>query len=196
MPSTRSQHAGSIYRRTDGYWVASVSIGPRGARQRKIAYGRTRQEAQQALADSLRAQRYGVLNPGPSQTVGEFLTRWLADTVGPTVRASTFKSYTGITEQHLIPRLGHVRLTGLTPQHVQALINEKARSRLSPRTVQYIRDVLRNALNKAMRWGLVIRNVAELVDVPRIPRAERLTLDAEQARRFLEVIQGHDLEAL
>jgi integrase len=84
----------------------------------------------------------------------------------------------------------------LTPQHVQALVNEKARSGLSPRTVQYIRDVLRNALNKAMRWGLVIRNVAELVDVPRIPRAERLILDVEQARRFLEVTHGHDLEAL
>jgi integrase len=185
-----------LYRRTDGLWVASVSVGSYAARQRKVAYGHTRQEAQQALADALRAQRYGVLNPGPTQTVGEFLTRWLQDTVRPAVRWSTFKSYQEIAEQHLIPRLGQIRLTALTPQHVQTLLNEKARKRLSPRTVQYIRDVLRNALNKAMRWSLVIRNVAELVDVPRIPRAERITLDAEQARRFLEVVRGHDLEAL
>jgi integrase len=183
-------------RRTDGLWVASVSVGSYAARQRKVAYGRTRQEAQQALADALRAQRYGVLNPGPTQTVGELLTSWLEDTVRPAVRWSTFKSYQEIAEHHLMPRLGPIRLTALTPQHVQALLNEKARKRLSPRTVQYIRDVLRNALNKAMRWGLVIRNVAELVDVPRIPRAERITMDAEQARRFLEVVRGHDLEAL
>lgn len=196
MPKSRSQHAGSLYRRADGLWVASVSVGSYAARQRKVAYGRTRQEAQQALAEALRAQQYGVLNPGPTQTVGEFLTRWLADTVRPSVRASTFDSYRWLTEQHIIPRLGRIRLTALTPQHVQALLNEKARSRLSPRSVHYIRAVLRNALNKAMRWGLVIRNVAELVDVPRIPRAERLTLDANDARTFLQVVREHPHEAL
>jgi len=196
LSKSRSQHAGSLYRRADGLWVASVSVGSYAARQRKVAYGRTRQEAQQALAEALRAQQYGVLNPGPTQTVGEFLTRWLEDTVRPSVRASTFDSYRWLSQQHIIPRLGRIRLTALTPQHVQALLNEKARGHLSPRSVHYIRAVLRNALNKAMRWGLVIRNVAELVDVPRIPRAERLTLDADDARAFLEAVRGHPQEAL
>jgi integrase len=108
----------------------------------------------------------------------------------------TFKSYSEITHQHLIPGIGHIRLTGLTPQHVQALVNEKARDGLSPRTVHYLRAVLRNALNKALRWSLVLRNVAELVDVPRIPRTERPTLDVDQARRFLAIARGHNLEAL
>jgi integrase len=196
VPRSRSQHAGSIYRRADGYWVASVSIGSYAARRRKVGYGRTRQEAQQALADALREQQHGVLIPGRSQTVGEFLTRWLEDTVRPGVRPLTFKSYSEITHQHLIPGIGRIRLTGLTPQHVQALVNEKARDGLSPRTVHYLRAVLRNALNKALRWSLVLRNVAELVDVPRIPRTERPTLDVNQARRFLAVTRDHNLEAL
>lgn len=176
--------------------MASVSVGSYGARQRKVAYGHTRQEAQRALAEALRAQQYGVLNPGPTQTVEEFLRRWLEETARPSVRDSTYRSYRRLAELHIIPRLGRIRLTALTPQHVQSLLNEKARSHLSPRTVHHIRAVLRCALNKAMRWGLVIRNVAELVDLPRIPRAERLTLDADDARTFLEVVRGHDHEAL
>ena len=35
------------------------------------------------------------------------------------------------------------------------------------------------------------RNFAELVNVPQIPRAEHLTMNANQARTFLEVVQRH-----
>jgi len=41
---------------------------------------------------------------------------------------------------------------------------------LSPRTVQYVRAVLRRALGQAVKWSLVSRNVATLVDPPRSVR--------------------------
>ena len=67
---------------------------------------------------------------------------------------------------------------------------------LSPRRVDYIRGVLRRALNHAMRWGLVGRNVAALVSPPRGRPVEIEPFDPEEARRFLEVIRGDRLEAL
>ncbi len=47
-----------------------------------------------------------------------------------------------------------------------------------------------------MRWGYVNRNVAALSRSPKVPRGEGRTLSPEQARRFLDVLQGHRNEAL
>jgi integrase len=52
------------------------------------------------------------------------------------------------------------------------------------------------ALNKAVRWGLVARNVAALVDGPRIPHHEIGPLTPEEARALLEAARGHRMEAL
>jgi integrase len=112
------------------------------------------------------------------------------------VRPATFASYEGIVRIHLIPLLGRVPLTKLTPQHVQDLINRKLGEGLSPRRVEYIRAVLRHALNLAMRWGLVARNVATLVQGPRAQRAEIDPLHAAEISRFFDGLRGDRLEAL
>lgn len=47
-----------------------------------------------------------------------------------------------------------------------------------------------------MKWGLVSRNVATLVDVPTVRRKPPQFLPPEQAKRFLDAIHGDRLEAL
>ena len=79
---------------------------------------------------------------------------------------------------------------------MQAFLNAKSASGLSPRSVGYLRAVLRQALGQAERWGMVTRNVARLADPPRIPRHEVRPFSPEEARRFLDAIRGDRLEAL
>jgi integrase len=67
---------------------------------------------------------------------------------------------------------------------------------LSPKTVKHCRDVLRAALNVAMKWNLVVRNAAALATIPTIRRRKPQIFDEAQARAFLESIFGHRLEAL
>src|SRR5260370_21260464 len=55
---------------------------------------------------------------------------------------------------------------------------------------------LRTALNQAVRWGLVSRNAAALVDGPRVQRYEIAPFTPVEARRFLSAVRGHRLEAL
>ena len=64
------------------------------------------------------------------------------------------------------------------------------------RTIHYARAVLRAALNQALRWGLVSRNLASLTDPPRYRAREIAPLTPEQAKRFLAAVAGHRLEAL
>jgi integrase len=59
-----------------------------------------------------------------------------------------------------------------------------------------VHQVLRTALSIAVRWDMVSRNVAKLVDRPRLERKPINPLTPDEARRFLAATKGHRLEAL
>ena len=208
----RARHEGSIYRQEhDGRWVAAVSVGYRnGRRSRKKFFGDTRREVAAKLTQALHDQQHGLPVAPDRQTVGAFLTRWIEDSVKPSVRPKTYRSYHQLVELHLTPGLGRHTLTKLTPQQVQTFLNDQLNGgrvlkkhdkkdtplTLTPRTVQYIHAVLRRALNQATRWGMVPRNVAALVTPPRVTRQEIRPLTPQQARDFLGTIADHRLFAL
>jgi integrase len=92
--------------------------------------------------------------------------------------------------------LGRHYLDKLTAQHVLAYMNHKIESGLSARTVEYHHATLRVALNAALRWDLVPRNVAELVEPPRVRRHRIEPLSPDDAGRLLAAFRAHRLEAL
>ena len=94
------------------------------------------------------------------------------------------------------PKIGRIQLTKRTPQDVQSLLHRKREEGESPRSVQYIRSILRAALSQALKWGLVARNVATQTDSPAVERYETHPLLAEQAQAFLGAVRGDRLEAL
>lgn len=160
---------GSIYKRgSDGRWVATISRGPRGERQIRSVYTRTKSEAQTALAE-LRAN-HGPLSPR-TLTVGAFLERWVRD--ARDIRDTTRHGYRAAIVTHLNPALGPIRLADLSPMHVEAMLHGMD-GRASRKTARNAHVVLRRALGQAVRMGLVTRNVAarEFVDAPRVTATE------------------------
>ena len=130
--------------------------------------------------------------------MGEYLDRWLADSVSDTVKATTFERYEQITRLHLKPALGRVKLKALTPAHVRGLYREKQQAGLSARTVRYIHTALHKALKQAVMDGLIPRNATEAVKPPQPTREEMRPLTPEQAKLLLQVAHesGDRLEAL
>ena len=51
-------------------------------------------------------------------------------------------------------------------------------------------------MNVAIKWGLIHRNPATLVNLPRQEKREMKVFTPEQAKRFLDYIKDHRLEAL
>ncbi len=205
----RGQGEGTIYPRKDGRWAAAVITGYKnGKLQRKNYYGKTRAEVAKKLNDALNKQEHGLPLVGETQTVKQFLLEWVENSVKPATRLSTFISYNQQVEQHIIPEIGHIKLAKLSPQDVQRMIkNLMAKNRqskkkddnerlLSNRTVSYCVTVLRMALKKAEAFGLVSRNVAKLVEPPRIERKEITPMDVDEAQKFLKLLEGDRLEAL
>lgn len=196
MPRRRGRGEGSIFRRQDGRWTGVVDLGLRdGGRTRKAVYGKSRVEVQERIRAMIESSRQGTLVAGRSPRLGDFLSTWLA-TIEGTIRPSTFTSYEGIVRRHLKPTLGLVTLERLTVQDVAALVRRKQTEGLSPRTAQYVLFVLRNALNKAVRWGSVSRNVAVLVDAPRVAHADVQVLSPQEALQLVNAAAGDRLESL
>jgi integrase len=118
----RGQNEGSIYKRTDGRWVASISLGYRaGKRRRMTFYGTTRRDVQEQLTKALRDAQEGreLINLARDR-LGTYLLSWVEDITKPTRRASTYVKYAINIRKHIIPALGDRPLAKLTAQHVQA----------------------------------------------------------------------------
>ena len=182
--SKRGQGEGSIYQReSDGRWVGSVSLGYKtdGKRDRRVVYGRTRAEVAAKLLKVQQDHAAGLPVKVEKQTVAQFLDCWLADVAMPSLRPSTFKSYESYVRLHIKPAIGRHELSKLAPQHVQRLLNDTLAAGLSPRTVQYIRAILRSALGQAFMWQLVSRNVTALTEPPRSVHHEMRVLSPSQA---------------
>lgn len=181
---------GSVYRRkSDGRWVAALSIGSREDRVIHRRYARTRPEARKALADLIERQ-----DP-TTRTVGDYLAEWVRD--ARNIRQTTRRGYQAVVTFHLTPTIGHIRLVELTPAHVEAMLADLTPA-MSPKSLRNVHAVLRRALGQAMRAGLVPRNVAgrEFIDTPRVPMDEPRALTTLEVRRLLDAARGDRLETL
>jgi integrase len=177
--------------------MARVDLGwQNGKRRTKAIYRQTRRAAANALRDDLKAAADGTLITDERQTVTQFLNRWLVDVARPRVRPLTLRSYENAVSKYIVPGIGHRRLGQLTPEHVQAWLSSLERDGVTPARRAYVRVILRNALNTAIRWRLVVRNAAMLVDAPRTVPREMQPLTPEQAQVLLKAVKHGPLEAL
>ena len=196
MTKRRGHGEGSIFQRQDGRWCAEISVGIiSGKIRRKTIYGKTRKEVAEKLKVALHDQQQGINIAVERITIAQFLELWLEQVVKPTNRSRTYDSYRNTVKKHLIPHLGTRQLTKLSAMHVQTMLNTLHAQGLT-RTVPYTRAVLVIALNVAVKWGYVLRNVAMMVDTPTVERREIQPLTKDQALLILEAVKGHRLEVL
>jgi integrase len=193
MAKQRGHGEGSVYHRKDGRWAASITLE---GRRRKTFYGKTRKEVQEQLKIALRDQQQGMLATGPQQTVKAYLEHWLEEVHKPTIHMSSYIKYRRILNRYIFPSLGHIQVQKLTPQHVQALYAQKLKEGLAAETVRGIHRMLHKALDDAVRWNLVPRNVCDAVTQPRPTRYEIRPLTGEQAQLLLEKARGSRLETI
>jgi integrase len=77
------------------------------------------------------------------------------------VKSTTYESYERVIRCHIKPELGRRKLKTLAPDHVQVLYQRKLDAGLTPGTVRLVHSVLSCALDQAVKWGTVPRNVCK-----------------------------------
>lgn len=177
-------------------WTAVVDMPPdpaTGKRRQKRVTARTKREVEQQVAALIQAGQSGLTDAG-KLTVRAFFDRWLEAT-SPTLRAVTVRRYRDLVRLHVTSVIGNTPLAKLTAADVQRLYADRLKV-LSPTTVRYVHAVLHHALDDAVKWGLLVRNVADAVEPPQKARTEMRVWNAEQVRQVLRAAADDPLEAL
>jgi len=102
-----------------------------------------------------------------------FIGQWLP-AIRSTIRPTTYLSYEGHVECHIIPALGTLPLQHLSASHINAFYSRllvegrgEGKGGLSPATVRRVHATLHRALRDAVRWNKITRSPAGAADPPR-----------------------------
>jgi integrase len=160
------------------YTVHTVN-GPK----QKTVYGRTRAEAAEKLTKAMADRDCGLIFQAGTVTLGQYMERWLEDSVRDTVRSAHLRAVrAGVPGAHKT-RLGQVKLMVLTSAHIRGLIRQKLDAGLSGSSVRQVHVTLNKALKQAVDDCLVPRNVAASVKAPRPRKEEVRPLERDRSVR-------------
>jgi len=198
---------GHIIKRYKNSYTIVLNLGHDPAtgkrKQQWISVKGTKKEAEKRLAELLHQLDTGMFMKPGKTTLTEYLERWLKDYAWPNLAPRTAEGYGTIIRQHLIPKLGNLLLTQVKPEHLQKYYSEMLNSGrcnssrgLSAQTVRHHHTALHKALQTAVEWGLLSRNVADAVRPPRAERPEMRTWGEDDITHFLEAAKHTPYYAL
>ena len=199
---------GSIVKRGKSYSVVlDLDPDPTTGRRRQRWHSgyRTKKEASAALAELVSSVNRGAYVPKSRQTLSGYVEEWLA-AIAPTVRPSTHYSYARNLRLHVLPYLGSTPLAAVDAGALNGLYarlladgrRDHEGGGLSARSVRYVHTIAHRAFKDAVRWGRLVRNLAEAADPPRATSSgspEMVTWTAAQLRTFLDGVRDDRLGA-
>src|SRR5437899_3093947 len=134
MSKRRGNGEGSIFKRKDGLWAATITL-EHG--RRKTFYGRTRPDVARKLGAALKANQDGLPIIGERLTVGGYLADWL-EAVRPTIRPQTYRRYEQYIRLDALPFIDTISLARLSPDHLQRLYANRLAVGQSPTSVGHL----------------------------------------------------------
>lgn len=117
MAKKRANGEGNIRKRKDGRWEGRYTAGvdpETGKPIAKSVLARTQRECKEKLQKAMEELEKIDVTKRRDYTVGEWAQLWYKNYVKPAVRASTAAYYKNYIDQHIVPRIGDIKLTALT----------------------------------------------------------------------------------
>lgn len=188
---------GSIRLRSEGVYRVELSHGhdPLTGQRRRMSedvHG-TEKDAERVLARML--LEIGQMPAGKSMTVQEFIDDLYKPWLPGRVRKETAIGYESKLDNHVIPKLGHIKMTELEP-YVLDRWRDDLVALMSGQSALHVYRAFSTALNRAVKWRLITANPLLAVDPPKASERELETLTKDEAANYLRAFQGHALEPL
>ena len=136
----------------------------------------------------------GLVTDTKGITVGQFLDQWM-NHKRVSLKPKSIEDYSWVIEHRLKPLIGRILLEKLKVLDIEHMVRS-VREKTSPNAAKRARTVLRMALGQAVKWQMVPRNLADIVDVPKVEKKKMQVWEPGQVTRFLAVVQVHRLYAL
>jgi len=146
---------------------------------------------------------YGKANIIYSPEIGfaDYLERWLEE-IKPNIQLSTWETYEVELRRHIVPyfREHPCKLSKLAKPALQKYCNEKSESGnlrgkggLAPKTIKNHHGIISKALQDAVNEGVIARNPAIAVKLPKIPQRILATYSEDEANALTAAAKGSDL---
>src|SRR5690606_21217813 len=182
--------------------LLDLGIGPDGKRKRVSVTGASVEEVQEKLDAMKLDMLQGVRVKPEKMTVRDHFREFLREKARK-IQLNTLHKYENHVENHILPALGHLKLSELDYRHINAffeLLEAKTRKdgrpALSRTTQTDIARVLSMGVNDAVRKGLIRENPVHKVEGPEYEEEEARYMTPEEQAAFLEAIKGERLEEL
>jgi integrase len=191
--------AGQIIRRGDKKWLVRIFQGrdDNGKRRylNKTIQG-TKKNAETYLTAKLRDKDLGINIEPAGESLNKYLDKWLDTAAKPRLRTRTFHDYTSLLKRYVRDPLGAIKLSDLRPMDIQRVYRKTQDDGLSPRVIRYTHAVLSSALKQAVKWEMIFRNPAAVVDLPRQTRKEMRAMALDEASKFLDAVKDTRMSGL
>ncbi len=168
-------------------------------RQKCYTFYGNKKDAEKFLTEKLRELDTGILIDTKKMKFGEYLDYWKDKTFN-NLEVTTKEGYIQKIEKHIKPYLSNILLENLKPLHLQNFYEEKLKSGkldgrggLSSRTVLAIHRIIHSALQQAVKWQLVARNVAEAVEPPKAKKYKAKFLNDKQTEELIKKAKNTDI---
>ena len=204
MAKKRANGEGNIRKRKDGRWEGRYTAGIDPVTGKPIAknvLARTQRECKEKLQKAMEELEKIDITKRRDYTVGEWAQLWYENYAKPSVRASTAAYYKNYIDQHIVPRIGDIKLTALTTLQIQKFYNgTKAHGRvqryekmddlsLSNKTIRGLHTMLRQCLEQAVTERLIPYNPANGCRLPKKEKKKMQIIPPDKIRDYLKAAE-------
>jgi integrase len=148
----------------------------------------TKALAQAEATKIMAAATTGEIVDPSSETVAQFIERWLRDWAEINVSNATYTRYAGLLRGNVAPVVGTIPIQKLQAAHLLQVYSSMARATLSDRSRLHAHRVIHRMLGHA-----IMRNPAAVVDTPKVAAREVEILTPAQVQQVLETLRGKSL---
>jgi len=165
----RGNNEGSIFKRKDGRWSGSVTIGYKtdGRPMRKTFYGKTRQEVARkvtAVSEEVFQNGYSTVSASKEHNFQILMKEWFDLFVAPSIASKTEESRRYTLKNHIFKAFGKLDIQDVGVKRLQRFFNEKAKAGLASDSIGKMKNLLNNFLEYALKQHYINYNpMAEVV---------------------------------
>jgi len=199
--------AGYVQKRSDTCWLARIEHNSNGRRRYFSKSFKTEKEPTEHLQNQQSDKNRGVFVEPSKVILSTLAEEWFGLTAA-NVTERTADGYKGLMDRYVFPTLGNRLVSEITTREIQKLYADmlagkhpktttkskhpKVRRcedrRVGARVVRHTHAALRQVLEQAVEWKLIIRNPADSLKrkLPKVVEVERRVLDEAEAGNFLK----------
>lgn len=188
----RDKGQGSITRLANGKWRGSFEVGytASGGRRRLSVTAPTKELCKKRLHDKMQeislsgASTHSRSNPN----VKQWILEWL-DARAHSVRPKTWKAEDGALRKHIIPTIGHKKLTELSADDIRDVHKAMRTAGLSSSFIAYTQRIFQQTLKDAASEGHRVPTGVIMMKRPTQSESDRTAIPLPHAKRMV-VIAG------